>query len=221
MVDHAPPTFDRIGRLPLDPKLGVPVPWFVAYMEDGPDFRVVPAHRFGDAIKLRLCWVCGYSLGSRYGTFVLGPMCTVTRTAPEPPAHRECAIYSATHCPFLNNPDRRRRESRMADKLTDPDGIMIRRNPGVTALWTSRTWKRFPSGHQLINVGDPESVTWWAEGREATRAEVLASIESGLPLLMAEAEAEGPDAVAELEQMRLDAMAFLPPAELESADARA
>lgn len=216
MGNHVPPSFDRIARLPIDPKRGVPVPYFVAWINKQPDFRIVPAHRFNDAIKIKLCWVCGYSLGSRHGTFVLGPMCTITRTSPEPPSHRDCAEYSVTRCPFLTDPDRRRRESQMPDGLNDPDGIMIRRNPGVTALWTSRTWKTFPKGTQLVNVGEPESVTWWAEGREATRTEVLASIESGLPLLLAAAEAEGPEAVAELEQMRLNAMAFLPANEGES-----
>ncbi len=39
-------------------------------------------------------------------------------------------------------------------------------------------------------MGEPESVEWYAEGRAATRAEVMASIESGLPNLEALARQE-------------------------------
>jgi len=41
-------------------------------------------------------------------------------------------------------------------------------------------------GGTLLDVGDCHSVTWWAEGRPATRAEVLTSIVTGLPALMAQ-----------------------------------
>lgn len=51
-------------------------------------------------------------------------------------------------------------------------------------LWTSpyEVW-RPPTGGQLIAMGEPEAVEWWRMGRWATREEVLASVESGLPLL--------------------------------------
>jgi hypothetical protein len=35
----------------------------------------------------------------------------------------------------------------------------------------------------LFRIGEPTSVAWYAEGRPATRKEVLVSIDSGLPLL--------------------------------------
>lgn len=55
-----------------------------------------------------------------------------------------------------------------------------------------------------------------AEGRPATRDEVVASIDSGLPILRADAEAEGSDAVADLEQMHSEALALIPREEVTS-----
>ena len=61
----------------------------------------------------------------------------------------------------------------------------------------------------LVRVGDPTETLWYAKGRPATRDEVDASIESGLPLLRA--EEEGPDAVAELKRLVSVAQRYLPP----------
>jgi hypothetical protein len=69
---------------------------------------------------------------------------------------------------------------------------MIVRNPGVTLLWYTRRFTPIQSMHKpelgahagvLFQVGRAEKVEWYCQGRAATRAEVLESIESGLPLL--------------------------------------
>lgn len=188
----------NVRHLPIDPKRGIPVPWFVAWIDGVPEFRV--ADKLRDAIRFDLCWVCGRKRG-RFGTFVAGPMCGVNRTSAEPPCHKDCAVWSAQVCPFLNRPHARRRERNMPEGSTDPAGIALKRNPGVTMLWTTRDWELFGDGRggSLFRFGEPTQVQWWAEGRHATDAEVDASIESGLPALQEMAEAESPEAVAELE----------------------
>lgn len=198
-----------VARLQVDPVRGVPVPYFVAWVDGSPDFRVTDKLR--DAVRFDLCWVCGQRRG-RHGTFVIGPMCAVNRNTAEPPCHLDCAVWAVQVCPFMLNPDRRRRESQMPEGHTDPAGHMIRRNPGVSLLWTTRDWRVASDGRGgiLFDLGDPTAVQWWARGRAATRAEVDASIESGLPLLRAAAEAEGPRAVAALERMHADAQRWLP-----------
>lgn len=79
-------------------------------------------------------------------------------------------------------------------------GMMIKRNPGVICLWTTRGYEVFNDGRDkpLITIGTAERVTWWREGRSATRDEVEESITSGLPILLAEAKRDGPFAVEEL-----------------------
>jgi hypothetical protein len=206
-----------MSRLPLD-KHGRPVPWFAAWIDGVPDFRVADGQKFAEAVRFKLCWVCGQPVG-RFVSFVIGPMCAVNRITAEPGCHRECAVFSARGCPFLARPTMRRRESGLPEDYTEAGGKTIRRNPGVALVYVTRDWKPFrvPPGMGeegiLFELGDPTETLWYAEGREATRAEVMASIESGLPLLRQEAERD-PDnpagAVAELDRQYAVAMRLIP-----------
>src|SRR5580692_7475343 len=92
----------RMTALPIDER-GYPVPWFVDWIDGKPEFRAMDPRKFVRAIKEKLCWVCGQRLGVNV-CFVAGPMCGINRTSSEPPSHRECAVWSAQNCPFLNNP---------------------------------------------------------------------------------------------------------------------
>jgi hypothetical protein len=185
------------------------VPWFVVWVDGKPDFRVIGENKIHDALRFKRCWVCGQERG-RNISFVIGPMCAITRTTAEPGCHRECAIYSALACPFLTRPKMRRNEKDMLDGVADPAGVGLKRNPGCALVWTTREFKLFNDGRggTLFKLGDPSETLWFAEGREATRAEVMESIESGKPLLRA--EDEGPEAIKELERLTAVAMRYVP-----------
>lgn len=198
----------RVAALPTD-RHHRPIPWFVHIEPDGtPDFRVIRRGGIRDALRFDLCWVCGRTRG-RHAAFVIGPMCAVNRTSAEPPSHLECAVYSARACPFLSNPGMIRRERGIDHHHVA--GVMITRNPGVALVWSSRTWSTFadPAGHLLFDIGDPTAAAWYAEGRAATRAEVMHSIDTGLPILQAEA-AKQPGAAADLEAMTARALTLVP-----------
>jgi len=211
-----PPLPARIAALPVH--RGYPVPWFVQWMRDGqgtdpgdgePEFRIMDSRKLARAVLEHRCWVCGDRLGARRA-YTVGPMCAVNRTSAEPPSHRECAIFSAVACPFLSRPHMRRREAGRPEEAVKPAGDMIERNPGVALVWITRgtRTKRDPDGGILFDIGDPLEVLWYAEGRPATRAEVLASIESGLPLLAEVAAEEGAEKV--LARMAERALALVP-----------
>jgi hypothetical protein len=190
-----------IKTLPVN-KAGYPIPWFVdrdADTADGePDFRVADTRKMRDAIRFKLCWVCGKQRG-RYGSFVVGPMCAVNHTSAEPPCHKDCAVYSAKVCPFLTTPRMVRRDRHLPEDRVDPAGVMLLRNPGVALVYTSRTFDIFRVDNGVLwDMGEPTAMEWFAEGREAHLVEVLASIESGLPTLATVAAEEGEDALAEL-----------------------
>lgn len=190
----------RMARLPKDPNRPYLVPWFVAWIDGKPDFRVIRSNGIRDAVVNKTCWLCGGPLG-RYMAFVIGPMCAVNCISSEPPAHRDCAVYAARTCPFLTRPTMRRRPVDEEVGTVNPAGIAILRNPGVALVWVTRSYQvvRDPEGDGvLFNVGVPTETLWYAEGRDATRDEVLASLESGMPTLMELAEADGPDAVDRL-----------------------
>jgi hypothetical protein len=206
----------RMRHLPQD-KHGRVVPWFVAWIDRTPDFRVVREDGIEDALSFQSCWLCGHRLG-KFVSFVIGPMCALNRVSAEPGSHAECATYAARACPFLANPDMKRRERNKPEHV-EPGGVMILRNPGVALVWTSRTWKPFRvPGGILIDVGQPVSVAWYAHGRDATRAEVLASIESGLPLLRQEAakDPRAQEALAELDEQHARALELVPAAATEA-----
>ncbi|MGW5477638.1 hypothetical protein [Streptomyces sp. NPDC004008] len=209
MTRELPSLPQRMARLPRNP-VGYPVPWFVAWIDGTPDFRVIGEGKLDEAIRFRVCWLCGQPLGAN-AAFVIGPMCAVNRVSAEPPSHRDCADYATRACPFLITPRMRRRDTALPDAAGEPDGIMIRRNPGVAVVWVSRTWRLQPR-LRLWTVGDPAEVRWYAEGRPATRDEVLASIDSGLPLLRAEAENDRrpAEALAELDRQHARALELVP-----------
>jgi hypothetical protein len=184
---------------------GYPVPWFVAWVDGAngpePEFRAFDPRKMAAAIRQKLCWVCGEPLG-RFMTFVIGPMCGINRVSSEPPCHRECAQFSAKYCPFLSKPQMVRREDAFTEaNFRSPAGVMIERNPGVTLLWTTKSYRlSVREDGVLFFVGDPESLEFYAEGRDATRAEVNASIVAGLPALVALCKTS--DDYAELVRLR-------------------
>lgn len=200
----------RMQKLRVD-RRGYPVPRFVQDVKGEPDFRVVNTTFLTLAIRHKLCWLCGEALG-KYQAFCLGPMCAaVTRTSSEPPSHKECAEFAVRACPFMVNPNRKRNEDDMPENRVDPGGFMIERNPGVTALWTTTDYRLFEAGNgRLIRVGDPVSVEWYARGRTATREEIMASINSGLPTLQAVARNDGPEAMLALDELVKIGLALVP-----------
>ncbi|ACC81124.1 hypothetical protein [Nostoc punctiforme] len=90
-------------------------------------------------------------------------------------------------------------------------GIAINRQPGATGLWVTSKYDvwHLPNG-LIFKLGDPLRVSWFKEGREATREEVLESINSGYPILLEAAQIDGAGAVKKLEEMRDRALELLP-----------
>lgn len=205
-----PPLIPRIAKLPLNDG-GYPVPFFVGYVNGKPDFRMTDPHKIRACINDSLCWICGEQLG-RYKAFVAGPMCGVNRNSAEPPSHKDCAEWAVQACPFLVKPQMVRREDEMtkAHEKSVP-GIGIKRNPGAAMVWVTTSYKLVNDGRGgvLFQIGRPEEVTWWAEGKPATRAQVVESVRTGLPLL--EELCEGrPEDLAELAKMKAAFEVYLP-----------
>lgn len=200
----------RVRRLAVD-KRGYPIPWFVDYVNGEPDFRIADGRKLVKAVQDSLCWTCGQSLGA-YKTFLIGPMCVVNKVSAEPPSHKDCAIFAAKACPFLIMPKAVRREAGLPPKEErQVAGFMIERNPGVTVAWTTKSYSIMTvSNGWLFRLHTPENLLWFAEGRSATRKEIMHSIESGLPLLQAAAEKDGPNGLLELAQAVAAALPLIP-----------
>lgn len=159
----------RILRLPVD--RGYPVPYFVAWIDGKPEFRVFDKARKKKCIDQKVCWICGEPLGTRLA-FVIGPMCAINRASSEPPSHYECAYFAVRGCPFLTNPEEKRREARMPEDAHALPGF-VGHNPGVILIWVTKSYGFFPAPQaELIRIGNSERVEFWSRGREATPDEV-------------------------------------------------
>jgi len=206
----------RMRSLPIDER-GYPVPFFVEWIDGKPDHRIPSPEKASRARRLGLCWVCGEPLG-RFKSFAVGPMCALNRISGEPPAHRECAEYSARNCPFLSRPQMRRRKAGMPDVPLHMQEGNLMRNPGATLVWTTLSYKPFAAntgGHNhgsvLYEMGEPVSMQWFCQGREATREEIIESIDSGLPLLYEQAPPDELEAgKAEIKRRYNALLALLP-----------
>jgi hypothetical protein len=194
-----PPLNKRIASLPIDER-GYPVPAFVQWLyKDGekiraaprgcgvPDFRIIDPHHLKDCVTQSLCWVCGQKMGI-HRAYVIGPMCVINRNSAEPPSHVECAEWSVRGCPFLSRPNMVRREDELTAKSEgNVAGHMIKRNPGVTVIWQIRNSLKLwndGKGGILFDIGEPESVRWFKEGRVATPEESIESINTGIQTLL-------------------------------------
>jgi hypothetical protein len=184
-----PPLPARIAKLPVH--RGYPVPWFVAWIDGVPDFRIISENKIAVAHNQARCWICGERLGS-YLAFVVGPMCAVNRISAELPSHRECAEFAAIACPFLSRPHMVRRDAGLPTAgVVEPAGTMIRRNPGVALVWITRSYRvqKTETG-PLFEMGAPLEIACYTEGRRSTPEEIRHSVETGLPLLLEAANQE-------------------------------
>jgi len=176
------------------------------------DFRLASSAKRVHAVKHRLCWICGQTLG-RYLAFTVGPMCAVNLNTSEPPSHRECAEFAAKACPFLTLPDSMYRDKNLPEDAKSMPHLLAG-NPGGAVVWVTRSFEpyRVPGspGAWLIRIGPAVEVQWWVRGHLASRAEALALLEARLPLLEQIAAQEGPDALAALAGMVTACKRWLP-----------
>jgi hypothetical protein len=208
------------SRLAARPRTasGLPIPWFVDAERNPVDFRLIRTDAVVQAWNHQLCWICGTRLG-RFQCYVVGPVSVITRVHSEPPCHRECAIFAATACPFLSNPDMRRTPETLPEGAEAPPEGHMPGNPGVVAIWVaeastiSRGAEPAMDGDDKVLfsfTGELAEVLWFTRGRPATRPEVYAALEVRLPAMLSAAQAEGPKAVQQLKAATFKANKMLP-----------
>jgi hypothetical protein len=204
----------RIAKLSISDQ-GFPIPWFVPLNRNGkPVPQAADPVKRMRAARVNLCWCCGEQLG-RFKAFLIGPMCAVNRITAEPPSHLDCAEYAVKACPFMSKPNMRRNPTVPEQGKQAPPGIMIERNPGVVLLWITHDYRLVGDrrGGELFQIGQPVEVRFYREGRPAKRAEILESIETGMPILRDMARNDGREALADLELQYRKAMELVPTAD--------
>jgi hypothetical protein len=208
----------RIARLPRDSRRGLPIPWFIAYREENgrvfADFRYADPAKPPEAVRRRVCWICGESLGVIVA-FMGGPLLTFNNTAGEPPSHTECAQYAMEACPFLADPEFRRRTTDVPSNISQGAGVVIRENPGAKVIWITNRFAAFQSRSGILfKVGEPLRVVWSFGGRPATRLEATRSLEDSVSRVVIADFGDPPKMTAQeldgLVKMMAKAERFLP-----------
>ena len=110
-------------------------------------------------------------------------------------------------CPFLSRPRMRRNEVDLPPGMKPAPGFHLEHNPGVMCLWVTTDYKLVEAevgrpGY-LFELGEPVSLDWYSEAREATPAEINEAIAKGLPQLVGLAKRQGDDSV-ELLDLQLE-----------------
>jgi hypothetical protein len=203
---------ENIRRLPVDHR-GFPVPYFVAWVNGKPDHRVFDPSKVEPAVRGDLCWICGEPLGEDKA-FVIGPTSAFNRMTTEPASHWACGCFAASACPFLTQPRMRRNPKGLENVvLVEPGGTM-QHSLDVSVVWatTSFTQTLHRDGRTLrFELGQPTRVSWFTEGRPASREEALASIEATAHRYRGLVEAGGQAAAKKLAEYRARVLALLPP----------
>jgi len=198
----------RLARRPVSSR-GFPVPWFVTFRNGDWDFVNLDPEKLGIAYTQEICWLCGEKLG-QFRSFCIGPMCSINRVTSEPAQHKLCSEYAVRACPFLVRPNAKRNDKATMAPGNIP-GIHLDHNPGACLVWTTKSYKPVRvGGGVLFELGDPVEVSWWREGRKATRAEIDAAIAKGMPKLHQAAAMQGPDSIKELQRYLERAEKLLP-----------
>lgn len=171
---------------------GVVVPYFVSWFIDGkacderypgakPDFRVIDMRRAAICRQRNVCWICGKQLG-QHRWFIFGPSSALSRTAVEPPSHRDCAMYATKVCPYLASTTAVHRR----DKLPEHKVLLDVENehPGVVVLWSTKDYDLIPldpsNGVFYYQPHEPDIVEFWREGRKATREEIVQAVDRAI-----------------------------------------
>jgi hypothetical protein len=85
-------------------------------------------------------------------------------------------------------------------------------NPGLTVVWTTlsyKPWEPIKGKGVLFEIGDPEHIEYYTEGRKATQEEILTVLAERIPILKEQAAKDGPEAVDQLDQMYARALGLV------------
>lgn len=176
----------RMRTLPRDAD-GQPIPYLLTQVATKFESELGPDLVLTTLCERKHCWICGEQLG-RYAAFAGEPLTSVTRVSRTPPAHHDCAKYAAM------------------------TGLMQPKSLKVSLVWVTRTYdvQTTANGHVFV-VGDAEQAFWFADGRSATREEVTAAMQEGLPDLYEIAKRGGDAALAGIDLQVARASRQFPP----------
>lgn len=121
---------------------GYPIPFFVAYVDGKPDFRLLDPKKQHYCIHQKLCAICGKKLFKDSYYFISGPIGYTNGVSTDPAMHRECAEYSINVCPHLHFEKSERRDKGI-EHLKNEQDCMLEQKPPMILLVKAHKFKDF------------------------------------------------------------------------------
>lgn len=146
---------------------GFPVPWFVAYVDGKPDFRMIDPKKMQYALEQDKCFVCGKKHIKGLYFFITGPMGLANGVHSDCPLHLDCAKYSLQICPHLFFERTQRNETgdlyKYVSATTGQAGI--KEKPSELYLIKANKYKTIPGpeGGRLIKFNVVDFEEFWYE----------------------------------------------------------
>ncbi len=138
-----------LKHLKVHDKTGYPIPFFVAYRDGIPDFRLLDQQKQLYCVDQKLCAICGKKLIKDAYYFISGPMGFANKISTDPAMHQECAIYSLETCPHLHFEKAQRRETGIEDLHKEGQAdLHILDKPNVMIMAKARHFDKFPNPAQ-------------------------------------------------------------------------
>lgn len=143
-----------LSHLPVDPR-GYVIPFFVAYVDGKPDFRLLDQQKQHYCIEKKLCSICGKKIKDNRFWFISGPIGFHNRVSSDPGMHERCARYSLKVCPHLYFHKADRRDSNLPEEIIDQKKIspILQDKPKHIVLTKADKYHTVPStvkGHVVI-----------------------------------------------------------------------
>jgi len=120
---------------------GYPIPYFVAYVDGKPDFRLLDPQKQVRCADMFLCGICGKKLFKKAYYFISGPQGYTNKISTDPAMHRECAEYSLNACPHLHIQKTVRREKGL-ERLHEEQSDWMADKPETMLLVKCDKYKR-------------------------------------------------------------------------------
>lgn len=150
-----------MSHLPIEPRSGLPLPFFAASPEKG-GAAVATMNAVMACCHKKVCWICGKKL-LPFCCFISGPIGLSNQVATDGPCHPACAEYAVRACPYMAIP---------GFKATASDRFETHKSPGATeikpecfAIAYVNKW-RFQADERgvVFFYHRPVRVAWFAAG---------------------------------------------------------
>lgn len=157
------PVPEQMSHLPIDPKRGLPIPWFVPIIDGQPNWLVASGEKQWNCAASRSCWVCGKQVLSRPMFFVGGPLVLCNGVTSEGWCHQSCAEYSVQACPYLIDPSHGR--GKIPGAIAHP-GYVPDHAHAVCVIAVQSVGIAVENGQLLwqFDPADVVDVRWWYRG---------------------------------------------------------